>query len=84
MFGVNNFSAIVNPPQSCILAVGSTEKRIVPDASAEGGIGVRKSTVLKCKLRLCSIVFHTVPLELYVDGSHHRLLLTSVVVVNTA
>lgn len=29
MFGVEQFSAIVNPPQSCILAVGTTEKRPV-------------------------------------------------------
>lgn len=27
MFGVKSFSAIINPPQSCILAVGSVEKR---------------------------------------------------------
>ena len=26
MFGVNNFSAIINPPQSCILAVGGAFK----------------------------------------------------------
>lgn len=27
-FGVNNFSAVINPPQTCILAVGSTEKQL--------------------------------------------------------
>lgn len=27
MFGVEQFSAIINPPQSCILAVGATERR---------------------------------------------------------
>ncbi|KAI9296587.1 pyruvate dehydrogenase [Neoconidiobolus thromboides FSU 785] len=37
MFGVNNFTAIVNPPQSCILAVGATQSRIVVDATAEKG-----------------------------------------------
>lgn len=30
MFGVKNFSAIINPPQAAILAVGSTESRIIP------------------------------------------------------
>ncbi|KAG0230752.1 pyruvate dehydrogenase complex dihydrolipoamide acetyltransferase component (E2) [Mortierella sp. GBA43] len=30
MYGVKHFTAIINPPQSCILAVGSTEKRVVP------------------------------------------------------
>jgi pyruvate dehydrogenase E2 component (dihydrolipoamide acetyltransferase) len=29
MFGVRAFSAIINPPQSCILAVGATERRPV-------------------------------------------------------
>lgn len=37
MFGVRNFTAIINPPQSCILAVGATEKRLVADADAERG-----------------------------------------------
>lgn len=34
MFGVHNFSAIINPPQACILAVSGTEKKVVPDESA--------------------------------------------------
>lgn len=29
MFGVNNFQAIINPPQSCIMAVGAGEQRAV-------------------------------------------------------
>lgn len=31
MFGIQEFSAIINPPQSCILAVGSAEKKVVPN-----------------------------------------------------
>lgn len=34
MFGVHNFSAIVNPPQACILAVSAAEKRVVVDEHA--------------------------------------------------
>jgi len=30
MFGISSFAAIINPPQSCILAVGATEQRVVP------------------------------------------------------
>merc|ERR1719215_2615661 len=30
MFGVKNFSAVINPPQSCILAVGGAEHRLLP------------------------------------------------------
>ncbi|XP_058815368.1 dihydrolipoyllysine-residue acetyltransferase component of pyruvate dehydrogenase complex, mitochondrial isoform X2 [Topomyia yanbarensis] len=37
MFGVTHFSAIINPPQSCILAIGGTQKRIVPDKDSEKG-----------------------------------------------
>lgn len=29
MYGIKEFSAIINPPQSCILAVGASEKRVV-------------------------------------------------------
>jgi pyruvate dehydrogenase E2 component (dihydrolipoamide acetyltransferase) len=28
MFGVSNFTAIINPPQSCILAVGGVSQRL--------------------------------------------------------
>ena len=31
MFGVNNFTAIINPPQACILAIGGAKKKLVPD-----------------------------------------------------
>lgn len=45
MYGVREFSAIINPPQSCILAVGAGEKRpIVRD----GEIVV--ATVMNCTL----------------------------------
>ena len=35
MYGVNNFSAIINPPQACILAVGGAIKSVVPNAAGE-------------------------------------------------
>jgi len=31
MLGVHHFSAVINPPQAAILAIGTTEKKIVPD-----------------------------------------------------
>ncbi|CAO1367735.1 unnamed protein product [Diamesa tonsa] len=37
MFGVSHFCAIINPPQSCILAIGGTSKRLVIDESSEKG-----------------------------------------------
>lgn len=36
MFGIKNFSAIINPPQSIILAVGTTETRLVPAKNEKG------------------------------------------------
>ena len=29
MFGIDDFTAVINPPQACILAVGKGEKRVV-------------------------------------------------------
>lgn len=37
MMGTSHFTAIINPPQSCILALGKTQPRLVPDASSERG-----------------------------------------------
>lgn len=34
MFGVSHFSAIINPPQACILAVGGAHKRVLPNENA--------------------------------------------------
>lgn len=48
MFGVNNFTAIINPPQSCILAVGTTQSRLVADASSEKGF--KESSVMTVTL----------------------------------
>ncbi|KAF5295224.1 hypothetical protein FQR65_LT10508 [Abscondita terminalis] len=36
MFGVTHFTAIINPPQSAILAVGGTQVKLVPDDSEKG------------------------------------------------
>ncbi len=45
MFGVKEFSAIINPPQSCILAVGAGEQRPVV---TDGALAV--ATVMTCTL----------------------------------
>jgi len=46
MFGVKEFSAIINPPQACILAIGSAQKRLLPD----GDRGRREATVMTVTL----------------------------------
>jgi len=45
MFGVKDFSAIINPPQSCILAVGAGEQRAVV---VDGALGI--ATQMTCTL----------------------------------
>jgi pyruvate dehydrogenase E2 component (dihydrolipoamide acetyltransferase) len=37
MFGIKHFTAVINPPQACILAVGGIEKRVVPNDDASAG-----------------------------------------------
>ncbi|XP_063868758.1 dihydrolipoyllysine-residue acetyltransferase component of pyruvate dehydrogenase complex-like [Scylla paramamosain] len=53
MMGVKNFSAIINPPQSCILAVGGTERRLVVDEEMEKGFRVAQvmTVTLSCDHR---------------------------------
>ena len=34
MFGVAHFSAIINPPQACILAIGGAQQRVLPRVDA--------------------------------------------------
>ncbi len=46
MFGVSEFSAIINPPQGCILAVGAGERK--PIIKANGDIGT--ATIMKATL----------------------------------
>lgn len=36
MFGIHQFSAIVNPPQSCILAIGGTSRKVIPADNEKG------------------------------------------------
>jgi len=35
MYGLKQFTAIINMPQACILAVGGTEKKVVPNEGAD-------------------------------------------------
>ena len=45
MFGIKEFSAIINPPQGCILAVGAGEQRPVVQ---DGALAI--ATVMSCTL----------------------------------
>ncbi|KAJ7551544.1 hypothetical protein O6H91_06G019800 [Diphasiastrum complanatum] len=52
-FNIHQFSAIVNPPQACILAVGTTEKRVLPSSQKnEYEAGTFISATLSCDHRV--------------------------------
>jgi len=53
MFGINQFTAIINPPQACILAVGGTEKKVVvSDGSLEPSVSSMMRVTLSCDHRV--------------------------------
>jgi pyruvate dehydrogenase E2 component (dihydrolipoamide acetyltransferase) len=51
MFGVKDFSAVINPPQATILAVGAGEKRAVVKADGSIGAATIMSATLSCDHR---------------------------------
>ncbi|XP_048728160.2 dihydrolipoyllysine-residue acetyltransferase component of pyruvate dehydrogenase complex, mitochondrial-like [Ostrea edulis] len=54
MFGIKSFSAVINPPQACILAVGGAEKRLVVDEDSNSGYNTANmmSVTLSCDHRV--------------------------------
>jgi len=52
MYGIKSFSAVINPPQSCILAVGGTERRIVPDDNGNNRAASFMTVTLSCDHRV--------------------------------
>ena len=51
-YGIDNFSAIINPPQSIILSVGAVVKKPVVNAKNEIVVGQRLSIGLSCDHRV--------------------------------
>jgi len=57
MFGIKQFAAVINPPQSCILAVGGSEKRVIvnekaTDTSNQFTVANYMSVTLSCDHRV--------------------------------
>ncbi|EFA76192.1 dihydrolipoamide acetyltransferase [Heterostelium album PN500] len=51
MFGIKSFSAVINPPQAAILAIGTTESRLVPaEKPKEGELPYETATILSVTL----------------------------------
>ncbi|CAG2100688.1 unnamed protein product [Medioppia subpectinata] len=52
MYGINSFSAVINPPQSCILAVGGTQRRLVPVSDGKTRAASFMTVTLSCDHRV--------------------------------
>ncbi|CAD8135599.1 unnamed protein product [Paramecium pentaurelia] len=52
MFGIDQFIAVINPPQSAILAVGKTSKRFVPDENGQPKVENQMDVTLSCDHRV--------------------------------
>ena len=52
MLGIDSFSAIINPPQAAILAVGNIVKKPVVDSNDNIVVGHRQSITLSCDHRV--------------------------------
>ena len=52
MFGISHFSAVINPPQAAILAVGGTRTDVLPGADGSVKTGSRMSLTLSCDHRV--------------------------------
>jgi pyruvate dehydrogenase E2 component (dihydrolipoamide acetyltransferase) len=52
MFGIKSFSAVINPPQAAILAVGGTERRAVPTSDGSYRVANVMTVTLSCDHRV--------------------------------
>jgi pyruvate dehydrogenase E2 component (dihydrolipoamide acetyltransferase) len=52
MYGVREFAAIINPPQSAVLAVGAAERRPLEGAAGSVRFGSVMSLTLSCDHRV--------------------------------
>eukprot|EP00008_Paramoeba_atlantica_P003161 CAMPEP_0201491606 /NCGR_PEP_ID=MMETSP0151_2-20130828/30436_1 /ASSEMBLY_ACC=CAM_ASM_000257 /TAXON_ID=200890 /ORGANISM="Paramoeba atlantica, Strain 621/1 / CCAP 1560/9" /LENGTH=399 /DNA_ID=CAMNT_0047878031 /DNA_START=375 /DNA_END=1574 /DNA_ORIENTATION=- len=52
-FGIDQFCAVINPPQACILAVGTATKKLIPSENPEGfEVAGMMSVTLSCDHRV--------------------------------
>jgi pyruvate dehydrogenase E2 component (dihydrolipoamide acetyltransferase) len=51
-YGIDNFDAIINPPQAAILSIGAAAKRPIVDSNGQLGIGERMWIGMSCDHRV--------------------------------
>ncbi|KAL6003597.1 hypothetical protein ACLOJK_023830 [Asimina triloba] len=77
-FGIKQFCAIINPPQSAILAVGSAEKRVIPGTGPDQfAFGAFMPVTLSCDHRVIDGAIGAEYLKAfkgYIENPHSMLL----------
>jgi len=76
MFGISSFSAVINPPQACILAVGSGIGRVIPSRSVVDGkevIRPKSTTVTTVQLSADRRVITEALAAVYLQAFKHYL-----------
>jgi pyruvate dehydrogenase E2 component (dihydrolipoamide acetyltransferase) len=76
MFGIDEFSAVINPPQAAILAVGGGSKRIVPTPYIDG-VAVQKKpsirTIMTARLSADRRVVDEATAALFMSAFKHYI-----------
>ena len=76
MFGIDEFSAVINPPQAAILAVGGGSRRIVPTPYVEGAEEQSKpaiKTVMTARLSADRRVIDEATSSLFMSAFKHYI-----------
>lgn len=77
MFGVKSVSSIINPPQSCILGIGSMTQRLVPDKTSGTRAQDTLQVTLSCDHRVVDGAVGAQWLQAfrrYIEEPHNMLL----------
>jgi pyruvate dehydrogenase E2 component (dihydrolipoamide acetyltransferase) len=76
MFGIDEFSAVINPPQAAILAVGGGTRRIVPTPYVQGAEKQAKpsiKTIMTAKLSADRRVIDEATASLFLSAFNHYI-----------
>lgn len=76
MFGIDEFSAVINPPQAAILAVGGGSRRIVPTPYVEGAEEQAKpsiKTIMTARLSADRRVVDEATAALFLSAFNHYI-----------
>ncbi len=76
MFGIDEFSAVINPPQAAILAVGGGSRRVVPTPYVDGAEEQAKpviKTIMTARLSADRRVVDEATASLFLSAFNHYI-----------